>query len=78
MARTMVNFKLSVHLPNRTELPLVPFPTAEVCLEKAVLPQALLQHVDKCIQHEDVIKKCANAVRTHIRRVTLQLISSEK
>jgi len=54
-------------------------PTAEgghECpLPSGVLTQALLQHVDQCMRHEDVVKKnCANAVSTPIERVALQLM----
>jgi len=53
------------------------FPTAErghECpLLSGVLTQALLQHVDQCMRHEDVVKNYASAVSTHIHRVALQL-----
>ena len=49
MARTMVNSKS-----------LYTFPIAdgghECPLPSGVLTQALLQHVDQCMQHEDVVK----------------------
>jgi len=50
MARTMVKRKLSVHLPNAEGGHECPLPSG-------VLTQALLQHVDQCMQHEDVVKK---------------------
>jgi len=60
MAHTMVNCKLSIYT----------FPTAECgheCpLPPGVLMQALLQHVDQFMRHEDVVKKYASAVCTHI------------
>jgi len=40
-----------------------------------VLTQALLKHIDKCMQHENVVKKkYASAISTHIDRMALQLI----
>jgi len=55
MARTMV----MVNFVNANSL--YTFPTAEggqeCLLSPGVLTQALLQHVDQCMQHEDVVKK---------------------
>jgi len=42
-----VKRKFSVHLPNCHECP----------LPSGVLTQALLQHVDQCMWHDDVVKK---------------------
>jgi len=50
MARTMVNHKLSIHLPTAEGGHECPLPSG-------VLTQALLQHVDQCMRHEDVVKK---------------------
>ena len=55
MARTMVMVNFV------TANSLYTFPTAEggqeCLLSPGVLTQALLQHVDQCMQHEDVVKK---------------------
>ena len=67
------------HVPWSRANSLYTFPTAEggheCTLPSGVLTQALLQHVDQCMRHEDVVKKMyAIAVCTHIDRVALQLI----
>ena len=67
------------HVPWSSANSLYTFPTAESGYEcplpSGVLTQALLQHVDQCMRHEDVFKKnCASTVSTHIDRVALQLI----
>jgi len=69
MARTMVMVNFV------TANSLYTFPTAEggqeCLLSPGVLTQALLQHVDQCMQHEDVVKKLASADRTHNKRMAL-------
>jgi len=49
------------HVPWSSANSLYTFPTAEdghECpLPSGVLPQALLQHVDQCMRHEDVVEK---------------------
>jgi len=49
MARTMIKCSLSVHLPTAEGGHELPLPSE-------VLTQALLQHVDQCMRHEDVVK----------------------
>jgi len=46
----MVKRKLSVHLPNCRGGHEGPLPSG-------VLTQALLQHVDQCLRHEDIVKQ---------------------
>jgi len=64
------------HVPTAKSLYI--FPIAEGghgCILPSGEPtQALLQHVDKCMRHEDVVKKYAYAISTQIGRVALQLI----
>jgi len=67
------------HIPWSTANLLYTFPIAEgghECpLSSEVLLQALLQHVDQCMQREDVAKiKYASAISTHHDRMALQLI----
>jgi len=54
-------YKNAWHVPSSTPNSLYTFPIAEhgpVCpLPSRVLTQALLQHVDQCMRHEDVVKK---------------------
>jgi len=54
-------YKNAWHVPWSTTNSLYTFPTAEgghECpLPSGVLTQALLQHVDQCMRHEEVVKK---------------------
>jgi len=54
-------YKNTLHVPWSSASSLYTFPTAEgghECpLLSRVLTQALLQHVDQCMRHEDVVKK---------------------
>jgi len=54
-------YKNAWHVPWSSTNSLYTFPTAEgghECpLPSGVLTQALLQHVDQCMRHEDVVKK---------------------
>jgi len=65
-------YKNAWHVPWSSANSLYTFPTAkgghECPLPSGVLTQALLQHVDQCIRHEDVIKKnmLAQLARTFI------------
>ena len=54
-------YKNAWHVPWSSANSLYTFPTAEGGHERPlpsrVLTQALLQHVDQCMRHEDVVKK---------------------
>ena len=69
MARTMVNRNLyTLAFPTREDGHECPLPSE-------VLTQTLLQHIDQCMRHEDVvIENHAGAVSMHIGKVALELI----
>jgi len=72
-------YKNAWHIPWSTTNSLYTFSTAEGghewTMPSGVLTQALLQHVDQCMRHGDVVKtNYASAIYTHIDRVALQLI----
>jgi len=71
-------YKNAWHVPWSTDNFLYTFPTAKgghwCPMPSGVLKQALLQHVDKCMRHEDVVKKNAGAISAHTDRVALQLV----
>jgi len=63
-------YKNAWHVPWLSANSLYTFPTAEgghECpMPSGVLTQALLQHVDQCMRHEDVVKKsCCTDAHTH-------------
>jgi len=69
-------YKNAWHVPTAKSLYIFPIAEGghECILPSGVLTQALLQHVEKCMQHEDVVKNYASAISTHVGRVALQLI----
>jgi len=71
-------YKNAWHLPYSTASALFIFPKThagkESTLPMAVLTQELLLHAERCMRHEDVVKKIpAGRVKPHFRRVVMRL-----